>query len=856
MEKEVTFNSNLSVTKDLSYENGDGFYHSLSFYIKDIQHETSINKKYLFVSYTNGIKEESNISVDKYNKEVTAPVSPKFIGSDRNKNEINELIVPSFLGSNRDKNEIEYLSNSQWLTKANSVKVNNEYAMTNRTDKGIEKLKTSKSLYNNRTYNNKINLEQFYAFYGKENNRIMTDDTTIRLAILSFPIQFSNDNIIAEIDNRSLSIEKESDKLLSKTYPDIIIAEVFRLQTSKAYRSTKLDYYEDHVWFLKGMDNGYIDDTYTIIEKKRADAGIDDYILNADKKIRDGMLEYTSPWISKESYKSSFNYNDVGFDKSSYIMDVKYNQEFISKNSKRVNDDIGNMLISKSPNRVVTDASIILIDKSPYSTMLNESIKSLYKLPKDTYYAKDDKTFHIDKGSREINIKEVYKLLKRPDNELYINNIFKSLFRDALGMYDSKDNLFTHKESYEIQTNKAAESSLAPHLTNFQLDEKVKWVDMKQKDTHMDYDDHMYTVMHYDGDWKPELVDSGLIDELILPHKDFDYNKYIAKLLDVDGNINMTYVTGYDSVTETYTVSIPVENPIDLYADKGREYLDLDVNVLDILIYILRTIWKDNMYKYIAMSALDSIKHIITQIDVLLAKYYTLNEFQRKEFDRAMQLFRWYSEMAILNNCDYLLKFDTTSNKVNFADRSLGELGNMVELDNMHIGNNYVLEPIDSTKSASITFVNLKKDFDTKPTLNFTLYNINHGCSISIIDDINTITKTYDEGMFEISEQLKDKIKINFTPYDSTHNIAIANVLVTNIRTNSFTVTYKGRFGEINQVMQNMLDQMLVVGAVSADLRDKLSDVSPVTTAVSTIMKYFEYHHKEKLKGKRLITKK
>jgi hypothetical protein len=50
---------------------------------------------------------------------------------------------------------------------------------------------------------------------------------------------------------------------------------------------------------------------------------------------------------------------------------------------------------------------------------------------------------------------------------------------------------------------------------------------------------------------------------------------------------------------------------------------------------------------------------------------------------RCMQLFRWYCEMAILNNCEYELVFDTTKIAVDYYNKSLGDFENIMTFNNM-----------------------------------------------------------------------------------------------------------------------------------------------------------------------------
>ena len=223
--------------------------------------------------------------------------------------------------------------------------------------------------------------------------------------------------------------------------------------------------------------------------------------------------------------------------------------------------------------------------------------------------------------------------------------------------------------------------------------------------------------------------------------------------------------------------------------------------------------------------------------------------------DRCMQLFRWYCEMAILNNCEYELKFDTTKIAVDYYNKSLGDFQDILTFNNMEITDNYIIEPTDESQPCGLEFT--KDIVSPAPyNLSFRLYNINTSSSISIIDDTGaTEVKNYAPGIHDITIALKNKVIINHTPTDSNQSINVANIVIDNKTIRGFTVNYKGIFGEVNSVMQDLLSSMLIVGTVSDAVKNQFKDVSPVTVAVDKIKQYFELHHEDKLKGKRLITK-
>lgn len=636
---------------------------------------------------------------------------------------------------------------------------------------------------------------------SKDSKPVFQNDTYKMMSMYSKPINYAQDT--------SLVFNKDSKPIFEVDIPwykkyqrHTMLNEVSEKWFNKKQKPTRLEY--QSLQFRKDWIITKLEYDIMGFNKYLKHAGIDDYIQTVSKFIKDTMVEYEYTWFDK--FPKSIFGKDTIITADKFNKDIYINKEYIS--------------LTPPQNGIVINNNF----------------------------------YFMNKNNKEIR--------KERDNTL--------LFKFAIGIDINKDlfsnrkiyevnykhpNKFLHRKKYRMFSSNQVMTSM--NISDAAIDDEIYSFIKDKKDTRLDYDSPFVTVMHYDGDMKPDLG-PGKIDELILPHHDFDYDKYLSRLINDDGTINMAYVKKYDSDTETYTVTIPIENPMDIYEDIGREYVDLNTNTLEILLYIIRVLWKDNMYKYMAMSAQDSLKDMIIKANDYINSHYTLDAERRYEFDRALQLFRWYSEMAIINNCEYDLKFDTKSEKVNYLSRDLGTLHDMIELNNMHISRNLILEPIDNTKPCYIKFINNKKNVLSSPNLSFTLYNVNAKSSISITDRSNSIsTDIYKPGMYEISNKLENECKVEFVPTSNNQSIAIAKIKISNIQIPSFTVTYKGVFGEMNSVMKELLKQLLVVGnVVPPNVQNKLKDVTAVTSAVSRFQEYFEMHHKDKDKGKRLITKK
>ncbi len=633
----------------------------------------------------------------------------------------------------------------------------------------------------------------------------------------------------------------------------------------------------------KGAERAFLIYEDTWVSKNMHSSSITYEYPWVSKNMHDASIVYEYPWISKNMHSSSVTYDYPWVKKDRHASSIVYENPFVSKNTKDIHMDLYILNVDKDPRGIYEDENVH-IDRSSKEIRFDDSITYVDKSPKGIgtedgfFIGRDGTKVYIDDNgpiayydSREIAIDETEFLdidskaieffkqisAKYYSKGIYIEEEIKLEKQSREIWFDNYCKYFGLKKEEDGVRNDD-DIRLKSAMKHGNLDYQGVNTSKRKKDTYLPEQPNFVEIIHYedpDPD-KPPVIMTGRIDELILPHKDYKYSNFIKKLINDDGTINWTYVKSYDSATGEYTISIPMENPMSIYADVGRDYLDVDVGILEIVIYLVKKVWKDNMYKYIALSAQDSLKHLMVEVDNLLIDY-GLDEHQRKEAVRCMQLFRWYAEMAVLNNCEYILKFDTTKISVDYYNKDLGDFQDIITFDNMEITDNYIIEPIDETKTCGITFKNNSINPGLPLNLSFRLYNINTSSSISIIDkDGAGSIKTYEQGIHDITEELENRVMVRYIPNGKYQSINIANIVIDNKSIRGFTVRYKGKFGETNAVMQELLDSMLVVGEASEELKEKLKDVSPVTVAISTMVKYFDLHHENKLKGKRLITKK
>lgn len=87
-------------------------------------------------------------------------------------------------------------------------------------------------------------------------------------------------------------------------------------------------------------------------------------------------------------------------------------------------------------------------------------------------------------------------------------------------------------------------------------------------------------------------------------------------------------------------------------------------------------------------------------------------------------------------------------------------------------------------------------------------------------------------------------------------DISITDLYATDIIDNKYTITYKGVFSHTNKTIDDLLVYMNIFGAIPSTEMHKIEKVYPLSITIEKMHEYYELHHNQKLKGKRLITKK
>ena len=761
-----------------------------------------------------------------------------------------------------------FSNNLIWLSKEDNLTLNNSKIDVSKYNK--ETILNSDSLMLSK-YLSSVNIGK-YKFVNTSNvNNIFFEDTNLSLDKSNSTLNLNNINLSLILNNPIKDISILNSVAVSKLISgdlnlnrDLVTLKLGAKEIFKDDYIKSLDKYNLGIYYLSD------------ISLNTGNKGI--LIENQNKcmDINSKAIEVNSDIISLKSHGNSLNLYSLDlslamFDKSFYI---SYEDITLDNKSNNLNFN-NNLSLSTGTKSVNSNDSFKFTDKYIKGLYTNDHHVDLYKYNGGINLSD---IFFMKSINKEIyNIQSIF--LQDSNKSLNTLNAM-SLSSSNKGIYSSGNftisksfgSIFTNgyktaqKYSKGLDTKSTFKFGYIPKPEIYTLDNillyKERYIANEEENINFEVKNREVMIdkqlsveeIHYDGFKKPEINRKGIIDELILPPSDFDYAT-LGNIVDENGELNYSYVKSFDANKGYFTVTIPLEHPLREYANIAKDYIDLDVNTLEIFIYLIKDIWKENLFKYINMSASDAIKEISKRFFDIIDNHYHKDKEVYQELNRCYRLFRWYSEMAILNNCDYILTYDTKKVEVDFYNKNFKEFSNFTSLENLHISDNYILEPIIAEDIAVIKFENYNKNKSKNLIVNFKLYCSNCLVEIEETDNLNnSAKKSYKDGIFDINLNVKNIITVKIISGQGSCGIACLNT--PNYVLNTFTASYKGNYGESNRVLDEMLDLLLVFGTVNDDLKKSLGDSYVTTVVINKLLEYYELHHHNKDKGRRLITKK
>lgn len=364
------------------------------------------------------------------------------------------------------------------------------------------------------------------------------------------------------------------------------------------------------------------------------------------------------------------------------------------------------------------------------------------------------------------------------------------------------------------------------------------------------------------------------IDELLLPENDSRYEDFENLIFDKEKLKPRNFIKKIDDYT--FIAKLPIKYPIkdenqeNAYKDIAVEYLDVRTGIMRQVFIGYYKLWQDHIFDFAKMTMQQASKKILDYLYTWILMYFPLEDIP--EALRTFRLVRWYLERSIIQNSEYIISYNPGDLESGMLDSSVSNIPSDINPTNPYTGEpQNVTMYIDTTKhiirnhedflnqEAHITFY-IENKKETK--ISFYLHTItpvNIILNGEVIDTISlpttgkmvyNIPYTEDFNSFTIQKTALNNINTSFYIGNITiYGIGISgdldikfnpklqgNMLLDNV--SQKIISYINLYEDNDELMKNLVNGNIHLDQLYNDL-----------------LTYWELHHQEKDKGKRLTIK-
>lgn len=628
--------------------------------------------------------------------------------------------------------------------------------------------------------------------------------------------------------------------------------------------------------YLKELYNGF-ESTIIPISKIRNQAYIDK-VNTTLSKLMNHMFLTESLFASKILGKMQLNLGLL-CDRKEHNLLVDYMNLQITRN--KLHTIINQDTVAQRKCRPLSYLfGQIWADKTIGNMWLEQEVNAFKKA--NNVFLKE--VFGVERDKRDISIQKETGAF-RIDREIGLQN---SLFVDKLDRICYYDYGFTwaEKESINAQiqmqvqghkTIKAQSLDCVSSLIKNDLKGFYDHVVFGQKfisESHLfkQISDAQGTIKHLEilpndfGNWawvyeEPDPFDGFKygIDELLLPENDTRYEDLEDIIFDKENMRPKNPIKQIDDTT--FVAKYPTKHPIPDYEKIGIEYIDVETSIMHTIFLKFYRIWQSKIFEFGTMTMIQSVKQMLDYMYVWIMQYFPLDQIEQAL--RVFRLIRWYGETSIIQNSQYIVSYeygtlesklttgtclipnDLLTNHSMYVDASLGVIRNNTAL--LGIQDAYVTFEIDNRKNTTFTF-----------SLSNTVGSVNIYVNNTLVDTVSTSALNltypvpYTGGINTVKIEKIASHNLNGTFY-------IGNIKVPNSTFKNLSVEFDPMLKAGNKPLDEIARKMIAFANLYENKQEMYEIIRKGNLGVSEIYKrlaeYWELHHQDKLKGKRLTIK-
>ena len=472
---------------------------------------------------------------------------------------------------------------------------------------------------------------------------------------------------------------------------------------------------------------------------------------------------------------------------------------------------------------------------------------------------------HKDSGKAERMISEFIHKYKRPTSLAHMEIVNFGLSRpvSVISLENDKDG---HHELLCISVDR-----LSKNVTYLEAESIYK----KYHELNIDKEDFgswawVYEPKNPFDDYK----DLEGIDELLLPEKDFRYENFEDIIFNKKLNRPRNPVKKIDN--NTWICKLPTKHPFKNFHENDGiayvgevkdNYYGINVKIMQEIFLKYYQIWQQNLFKFSTMSMNEASKAMLEYIYSWIVLYYP-----PENLEQAMRVFRqirWYSESAVINNSQYIIKGEWTDLKMLDIENNLEDNDTMYYDDKLFVIRNtresvgYEDEETGEIVGRTEASVEFYADIWKDTLLTFSVVIVSGSMNLYINDElVDTISRTQRFNTYPIKFS-EDTVTIRFEKTAENNVDAqffIADVRLKEQRLGDFSVEFDPKLKAGNKPISLVAEKMTKFINLYDDVTEAYTELQKknigIAVTVDMMKDYLELHHKNKTKGKRLTIKK
>lgn len=643
--------------------------------------------------------------------------------------------------------------------------------------------------------------------------------TKERRAFLEYYHMVSRKDRDTVIESTNTSIEKTvkngiiySNNMITKKNRDVFIPE--NLFIHKKVRNL---FFEEENFIDKVIkDTNIIADTF-VYRTFRVISSIDNYT-----------------WFTK-SNKVNAQRNNIFINKNTHETNI-INDIVISKKDYNVNI-LDNVSLSER-NYIVNIWNNVSLSKKIYGTNFFEHYIRFKKELKTNIYDNDifvskrvyevtslNDDITINKLKHSINENEYFSVTSKEKNA-YIND-FTFISREQ---YES--NLFVSEMTHMQKIIKDLERP---------VNKTYNWVYVYQ------YEDPIDPNYDYYG-----------LDELLLPEKDVNYRAFEDVIFD---KITMQPRSPVKIIDDnTFIAKYPIKHPTPNYEDVGIVYVDVPSELMYSLFTKFYQIWYANIFKFGNMSMVESLNLMLEYMYAHIVTTYSGSEYLEPAL-RVFRQIRWFGETSVMHNAQYKISYEYEDLKSNLHT---GECKIKNDLVGFYVNNSLKVLSTEPTSIGQGAYIKLYVSNKEDTQMYFSISLTGGNVEVYINDvHVDTIYSNHSNISYELpatdSINLVNEIVLKRSASNNIGNCYIGNIVIKKGTYKNLNIEYDPELKAGNMPLNDIVNKMVILANMYDNEQEVFEQFRKGNLAVSELYKrlesYWELHHANKIKGKRLTIK-